>query len=456
MPWIAGLTVRVLTHERAHVGRRLLVDAVLDLVRDKRLAGATVTRALEGLSDHGVLRQSSALEVGDDLPVVIEIVDRTDRIEPLLPEIAALVVSGALTVAETRLYLPASRLRVRDMMTPPHRVVHPETPLREALGALIDEGVRLIPVVGEDGKLKGVLTLGQVFADVEVELGRRLLERQSSEQVRSHLEQVIAGKSARDRMLTHPFLVAPEMSLEEAGRYLTRHHVTRVPVVEGDGRLVGVISEARIVLALVAPQDDSNERSAAAPTFADSSLHAMLRLCVLPGAGEQFTAAALADRDVPLIPVEAPWDTVVRAIQSTSACLALVVAPDGQLRGVIDERSLLERAAPGLPSASRSALRRIFTRSPGRVVSVLHSRRGQYPNAAGLMRESYQRVPAAMPIAEALARMIEAQRSDVAVVTGEDGAPLGVLWRDDALSALLTSNPSVMFSAESERDGQPH
>src|SRR6478735_3580057 len=116
MPWVSGLVVRVLTHERAETRRNTLVAALMDYVRRKELAGVTVTRSLEGYSSRGRLRTSGVIELGDDLPLIIEIVDRLDRIEPLLGEIAEMVTSGVLTVTETRLYFPASSLLVRDVM----------------------------------------------------------------------------------------------------------------------------------------------------------------------------------------------------------------------------------------------------------------------------------------------------------------------------------------------------
>lgn len=42
-------------------------------------------------SAHDGMRSSGVIELGDDVPLVVEIVDRADRIEPLLPEIATLV-----------------------------------------------------------------------------------------------------------------------------------------------------------------------------------------------------------------------------------------------------------------------------------------------------------------------------------------------------------------------------
>jgi hypothetical protein len=104
MPYTSGLAVRILTHEGARAGHHSLMDALIEVVKRERLAGVTVTRALEGYSAHGGARTSNWADLGDDLPLTIEIVDSAERIERVLPEITELVKDGTLTVTQTRLY----------------------------------------------------------------------------------------------------------------------------------------------------------------------------------------------------------------------------------------------------------------------------------------------------------------------------------------------------------------
>ena len=104
MPFVPGLTVRILTHETARAGRRTVVDATLAIVRREGLRGVTITRATEGYSEaHGV-RSASWVDLADDLPVSIELSDEAERIERVLPELTTLVTEGALTVASVRLW----------------------------------------------------------------------------------------------------------------------------------------------------------------------------------------------------------------------------------------------------------------------------------------------------------------------------------------------------------------
>ena len=109
MPWVAGLQARVLTHERARAGQpshASVVEAALALARRHELA-ARVTRAEEGWSAHGGARSVSQVELSDDLPVIIELVGATARIQALLPEVVALASThGTITLTAARVFEP--------------------------------------------------------------------------------------------------------------------------------------------------------------------------------------------------------------------------------------------------------------------------------------------------------------------------------------------------------------
>jgi CBS domain-containing protein len=427
MPWVPGLTVRILTHERARIGRRPVVDALIDLVQDKELAGITVTRALEGRSEHGRLRTSGIMELGEDLPLIVEIVDRTERIEPLLPELAMLVPSGVLTVTDARLYFPATTLRVRDVMVKPPAVAYPETPLAEVLPPLLEGRTRLVPVVSEAGILQGIITLGHLLRGVDPALAAHLLQMRTPTHVRTHLDRLVAEHTAREGMLTQPYTLAPDTLLDDAARYLTVQRVTSAPVIDASRRLVGMLGQHEIVSALVAPQ----------ATAAEDAMTAALHRSLLPGTGELLTAGMLADRNVPLIPESAPFARVVNALQAAPTRMVLVVAPDGRLSGFIDEHTVLERTVPAATGEQGAALRRFFAFSPKQVLSALQEHSASEFTAAALMRPAVPVVPADMPIADALAQMLQAQGSSAAAVTTEDGQPIGLLWRYAALRALV-------------------
>jgi PII-like signaling protein len=109
MPFVSGLSLRILTREGARSGHRSVVDAIIEEVRHDGLAGITVTRGFEGYSAHGGMRTTNWADLADDLPLTIEIVDQAERIQAVLPRLTSLVVDGVLTVTDVQLFIPDAR-----------------------------------------------------------------------------------------------------------------------------------------------------------------------------------------------------------------------------------------------------------------------------------------------------------------------------------------------------------
>ncbi len=85
-----------------------LYTAIVQLCRERGIAGATVTRAVEGYGGSGRLHTTRLLELSENLPVRIEIVDLAERIDPLLPALEPMIGAGLLTVSKVHIlrFLP--------------------------------------------------------------------------------------------------------------------------------------------------------------------------------------------------------------------------------------------------------------------------------------------------------------------------------------------------------------
>ncbi|MYW93754.1 DUF190 domain-containing protein [Amycolatopsis rubida] len=68
--------------------------------RDAGLAGATVLRGCEGYGIHAMIHTTRLLSMSEDLPVLILIVDREDKIRAFLPELDELIGEGAVLLDE--------------------------------------------------------------------------------------------------------------------------------------------------------------------------------------------------------------------------------------------------------------------------------------------------------------------------------------------------------------------
>ncbi len=95
-----------------------LYEAIIRLLRDRGIAGATVFRGIEGFGANAHLHTSRILHLSEDLPILIEVVDREDRLRAVLPELDALVQDGLVTLE--RVEVVAWRgTRQHDVNEPP-------------------------------------------------------------------------------------------------------------------------------------------------------------------------------------------------------------------------------------------------------------------------------------------------------------------------------------------------
>lgn len=77
---------------------RPLYSAIVEMCRDRGIAGATVIRCVEGYGAGGRLHSTRLLELSENLPVRIEIIDVPERIDPLLASLGEMIGEGLVTV----------------------------------------------------------------------------------------------------------------------------------------------------------------------------------------------------------------------------------------------------------------------------------------------------------------------------------------------------------------------
>jgi PII-like signaling protein len=94
--------LRIFIGESDRWERRPLHRAILELLRRRGLAGATVLRAVAGFGPHSVIHTASIERLSVDLPLVIEVVDSQDHLDAVLPEIERMLSGGLITMEKVR------------------------------------------------------------------------------------------------------------------------------------------------------------------------------------------------------------------------------------------------------------------------------------------------------------------------------------------------------------------
>ncbi|MFN2567462.1 MAG: DUF190 domain-containing protein [Gemmatimonadaceae bacterium] len=96
---------------RIHIGERdkymgrPLYQAIVELLRERHYAGATVFRAIMGFGASARLRTDRFEILSLDLPIVIECVDTEEKIEAILPELDPMIGGGLITLERARVIM---------------------------------------------------------------------------------------------------------------------------------------------------------------------------------------------------------------------------------------------------------------------------------------------------------------------------------------------------------------
>lgn len=94
--------VRIYIGESDKHGHQPLYEAIVQLARRNGLAGATVLRGIMGFGADSRLHTAKVLRLSEDLPIVVEIVDRPDRLDPFLEEVDGMIKEGLVTLESVR------------------------------------------------------------------------------------------------------------------------------------------------------------------------------------------------------------------------------------------------------------------------------------------------------------------------------------------------------------------
>lgn len=94
--------LRIYLGESERCGGHPAYEAIVLAARENHLAGATVLRGPMGFGHSSRLHSAKILDLSEDLPLIIEIIDDSEKIEAFLPRLGGMVGSGLVTVEKVR------------------------------------------------------------------------------------------------------------------------------------------------------------------------------------------------------------------------------------------------------------------------------------------------------------------------------------------------------------------
>lgn len=136
-------------------------------------------------------------------------------------------------------------MKVGDVMTSDVATIGGDAPLKEAAMLMVHAGVSGVPVVDDGGRVIGIITEADfVSAEADRSWGRqrkRLLANFFGEAEKT------TASVVSDVMTKNPHTIDSASSVTEAARLMTDLDVKRLPVVNPDGSLAGIISRADVM-----------------------------------------------------------------------------------------------------------------------------------------------------------------------------------------------------------------
>ena len=96
---------------RIHIGEsdkwhgKPLYEAIVVMLRKEKFSGVTVLRGVAGYGGSSIYHTDKILRLSQDLPIILEVVESTERIEQILPQLDEMVEGGLITLEKVRVIL---------------------------------------------------------------------------------------------------------------------------------------------------------------------------------------------------------------------------------------------------------------------------------------------------------------------------------------------------------------
>jgi CBS domain-containing protein len=133
---------------------------------------------------------------------------------------------------------------VKDVMSTHVVAVRPDAGYKEMAAALCEQRVSAFPVIDAENKVIGVVSESDLLAREALKATvPGVLRGLTRRPVRSD----VTGLTAADLMSSPAVTIGPDEPVSRAARLMHRKRVKRLPVVTGDGTLVGIVSRSDVL-----------------------------------------------------------------------------------------------------------------------------------------------------------------------------------------------------------------
>jgi len=145
-------------------------------------------------------------------------------------------------------------MKVKDIMIKDVKSILPETPVSEALQILSRDKLSGLPIIDNDNKLVGVFTEKDIIKYILPGYVKQVgifMYQDNPKAMKVKVNELLQERRVSDLMRKEVITIDPEAPLSEAARTMLTQKVRRLPVIEKDGKVIGIIARQDVVRAFI-------------------------------------------------------------------------------------------------------------------------------------------------------------------------------------------------------------
>lgn len=323
--------IEIFTSEEELWRGKRLHSAIVQSVSDMKIAARSiVTRGIEGSYENGEITAGKLESLSYKVPVRITIIVPAVEFESLLVKIDEMVTDGIIAIRDAEVIshkmreaLMPRNTKVRDIMTRNPRRVSKATPVSDVAKLLLSSTFTGLPVVDDENRPIGVIAQGDLIYKAELPMRIGLLAQADKKKIEAILD-TLTHKKAMEIMTQPAVTIEHDRLITEAVELMLKKKVKRLPVVNDEGKLVGIISRVDIFRTTMAVCPDWG-------AFQGKGIRVE---------GLRYVADIMRRDSYTVLP-DTPVHEVMRIIDCNDIQRICVVDEEGYFKGLISDRDLL-------------------------------------------------------------------------------------------------------------------
>jgi CBS domain-containing protein len=421
-----GKQLTVFFGETDQYRHQALYMAIVEMLRREGCSGVTVTRGIAGFGASSLIHTAAILRLSMDMPVIVTVVDRSERIERILAPLREMAPNALIVTQEVEVIQSGAPfkeglpdVKVAEVMRREVATVRPESPLSQVVELLLDKDFTAVPVIDNDGRLVGMVSDHDLLTRGGMKIAISLKKATDLEFVRDLQESLENSKrQVSEVMTTEVVNVTPDTGLGKAARLMVERQLKRLPVVDANRKLVGIVGRIDILNTIAAVH--LPEWHPEAHNF-----------------DAQATVGDVMSHEVPVVHEAATLEQIFALLVSSEHKRVVVVDDKRHVAGIIADSDLISRVSrESWPGVMEILVSKVPLASIGGEARK-HIQRIRARTAKDLMTRDVITVREEMPVASALALSAEKRVKRMPVVSAA-GKLVGIVGRPEMMRALLS------------------